>query len=51
MSENFTLVYEGGEPNQNTAIALAEFLSELEAYCPRQGKTPKRKQSDRGTSQ
>ena len=33
--ENFTLVHQGDNPCQNTASALAEFLVELEAYCPR----------------
>ena len=31
---NFTLVHQGDDPEQNTAIALYEFLSELEAYVP-----------------
>jgi uncharacterized protein YeaO (DUF488 family) len=32
--ENFTLLYEGEDPQHNTATALYEFLSELGAYCP-----------------
>jgi uncharacterized protein YeaO (DUF488 family) len=32
--ENFTLLHAGSDPLANSAIALYEFLSELEAYCP-----------------
>ena len=35
MKENITLVHQGDDPQHNTATALHEFLSELEAYCPR----------------
>jgi uncharacterized protein YeaO (DUF488 family) len=31
---NFTLVHQGDDPEHNTAVALYEFLSELEAYVP-----------------
>jgi uncharacterized protein YeaO (DUF488 family) len=34
--EDFTLVYQGDDPQHNTGTALYEFLSELEAYCPRE---------------
>ena len=34
MRENFTLVFQGDDPAHNSATALYEFLSELEAYCP-----------------
>ncbi|HZK81859.1 MAG TPA: DUF488 family protein [Humisphaera sp.] len=37
MKEDFTLVFQGDDPQQNTATALYEFISELEAYCPREG--------------
>ena len=43
MTEDFTLVYEGDDPQHNTATALHEFLSELEAYCPREQKARKSK--------
>ncbi|HET6247929.1 MAG TPA: DUF488 family protein [Tepidisphaeraceae bacterium] len=36
MKENFTLVHDGDDRDHNTATALHEFLSELEAYCPRE---------------
>jgi uncharacterized protein YeaO (DUF488 family) len=32
--QNLTLVHQGDDPQHNTATALYEFLSELEAYCP-----------------
>ncbi len=32
--ENFTLLHQGIDPNQNTAAALHEFLNELTAYIP-----------------
>jgi uncharacterized protein YeaO (DUF488 family) len=32
MSENITLLHTGGDPNLNTAAALHEFLSELQAH-------------------
>lgn len=32
--QNVTLIYEGSDPQHNTAVALYEFLSELEAWCP-----------------
>ncbi len=31
---NFTLIYQGEDPEHNTATALYEFLCELEAYVP-----------------
>jgi uncharacterized protein YeaO (DUF488 family) len=34
MRENFTLLHTGDDACHNTAAALHEFLSELEAYCP-----------------
>lgn len=33
MHENFTLVHQGTDPEHNTAEALREFISELQAYC------------------
>ena len=36
MKENYTLVYQGDHPTENTAEALAEFIHELEAYVPRE---------------
>jgi uncharacterized protein YeaO (DUF488 family) len=33
---NVTLVHQGDDPAQNTAVALHEFLSELQAYFPPQ---------------
>jgi uncharacterized protein YeaO (DUF488 family) len=30
---NFTLLHQGDLPDRNTATALYEFLSELQAYC------------------
>jgi uncharacterized protein YeaO (DUF488 family) len=32
--ENFTLLHQGSDPNQNSAVALHEFLNELSAYIP-----------------
>src|SRR5258706_3046029 len=32
--ENFTLLHSGDDPLKNCAMALYEFLSELQAYCP-----------------
>jgi uncharacterized protein YeaO (DUF488 family) len=32
--EDFTLLHQGTDPAQNSAVALYEFLSELSAYCP-----------------
>ena len=34
MRENFTLLHQSDDPQQNTATALYEFLIELSAYCP-----------------
>lgn len=34
MRGNLTLLHTGGDPAENTATALYEFISELEAYCP-----------------
>jgi uncharacterized protein YeaO (DUF488 family) len=36
MKETFTLIHDGDDHEHNTATALFEFLSELEAYCPRE---------------
>jgi uncharacterized protein YeaO (DUF488 family) len=33
-SQNFTLLHQGDDPGHNTAVALHEFLQELEAYAP-----------------
>ena len=33
-TENFTLVHQSDDPQHNTAVALFEFLTELEAWCP-----------------
>ncbi len=35
MKEDFTLIHQSDDPAHNTATALYEFLSELEAWCPR----------------
>src|SRR5580693_84100 len=35
LKENVTLLHQGDDAEHNTASALYEFLSELEAYCPR----------------
>ncbi|HXE53419.1 MAG TPA: DUF488 family protein [Tepidisphaeraceae bacterium] len=34
MRENFTLLHAEDDCEHNTATALREFISELEAYCP-----------------
>jgi uncharacterized protein YeaO (DUF488 family) len=34
MRENITLLHQGDDAQENSAVALYEFLSELEAYCP-----------------
>lgn len=44
MKENFTLVHDSEDPDHNTATALSEFLSELEAYCPREKEEPPRRE-------
>jgi uncharacterized protein YeaO (DUF488 family) len=31
--QNITLLHQGDDPEHNSAVALYEFLSELEAYC------------------
>lgn len=36
MKEDFTLLHQGDDASHNTAAALHEFLSELEAWCPRE---------------
>jgi len=36
LGENFTLLHAGDDAEHNCATALHEFLSELEAYCPRE---------------
>ncbi|MGH7214068.1 MAG: DUF488 domain-containing protein [Tepidisphaeraceae bacterium] len=38
MKENLTLLHQGDDPSQNSASALHEFLSELEAWCEPEGK-------------
>jgi uncharacterized protein YeaO (DUF488 family) len=38
MKENFTLLHGGDDPEHNSASALREFITELEAYCPRDQK-------------
>jgi len=35
--ENITLLHGGDDCQHNTAVALHEYLSELEAYCPDDG--------------
>jgi len=35
LRENFTLIHQGEDPCHNSATALAEFLSELQVYSPR----------------
>jgi uncharacterized protein YeaO (DUF488 family) len=32
--QTFTLLYQGDNPERNTATALYEFLNELQSYCP-----------------
>ncbi len=32
--ENFTFVHLGNDPCRNAGVALHEFISELQAYCP-----------------
>ncbi|HVT87308.1 MAG TPA: DUF488 family protein [Tepidisphaeraceae bacterium] len=32
LTENFTLIHQGDDPNQNSATALYEYLTELQAY-------------------
>jgi len=32
--ETFTLLHQGDDPIHNSAMALYEYLTELEAYCP-----------------
>jgi uncharacterized protein YeaO (DUF488 family) len=34
MRQNITLLHQGENAKENSATALYEFLSELEAYCP-----------------
>ena len=34
ITDNFTLLHQGADPEHNTAMALYEFLSELTAHCP-----------------
>ena len=34
--ENITLLHQGDQPNENSAMALYEYLGELEAYIPRE---------------
>ena len=38
MKENITLLHQAEDPEHNTATALYEYLSELEAYCPDEGR-------------
>lgn len=35
MKKNITLLHQGDDAQHNTAMALYEFIAELEAYCPR----------------
>jgi uncharacterized protein YeaO (DUF488 family) len=37
-TDNFTLLHQGENPKENVATALYEYLSALEAYCPREDK-------------
>ena len=37
MKENITLLHQSDDPEHNTATALHEYLSELEAFCPNEG--------------
>ena len=34
IKENYTLLHQGEDPAHNTATALYEFLTELQAHCP-----------------
>jgi uncharacterized protein YeaO (DUF488 family) len=34
LAEDFTLIHQGDDPDRNSAVALREYLNELEAYCP-----------------
>jgi uncharacterized protein YeaO (DUF488 family) len=34
MKEEFTLLFQGDDPSRNTAMALYEFILELQAYLP-----------------
>jgi uncharacterized protein YeaO (DUF488 family) len=34
LRQNITLLHQGDNAKENSAVALYEFLSELEAYCP-----------------
>ena len=36
LAANFTLLHAGEDADHNCATALHEFISELEAYCPRE---------------
>jgi uncharacterized protein YeaO (DUF488 family) len=36
IKKNFTFLHTGSDPCQNAGVALYEFLTELEAYCPRE---------------
>jgi len=36
LGANFTLLHAGDDADHNCATALHEFISELEAYCPRE---------------
>ncbi|MGH7176283.1 MAG: DUF488 family protein, N3 subclade [Tepidisphaeraceae bacterium] len=36
LRENFTLIHQGDDSAHNTATALYEFITELQAYCPRE---------------
>ena len=33
LKEDLTLLHQGDDPNRNSATALYEFLTELQAYC------------------
>ena len=36
LREPFTLLHQSNDPGHNSATALHEYLTELEAYCPRE---------------
>ena len=36
LKRNFTFLHTGDDPTHNAGTALYEFLTELEAYCPRE---------------
>lgn len=38
--ESFTLLHQGDDPASNVGVALHEFISELQAYCPPDAQQP-----------